>query len=265
MKGNSSCEPAWSIRVVLLACTTLAGCGFAYAAPRQSQEAGGQLIPDAPMDVWLRRLVGTFSFEGAVQVALLPEYEKNLCGTLPPAPGEDPPMEAPATPYCTGIHGKGDCVGVGNGPGVQCVLNVTWQEIHEVEEGVVYNLPGFVPYLNPAMTLHGLDPGKSAINYLLVDHKGLPEGGFSDIRGNRAIFNTPCVNTPALFNAMKLDRVDDRTLQTCERVLYIDAKPDSRVIHMSIDIEINERPFTRIQMTLRRQLKEETEERAGTR
>lgn len=60
-------------------------------------------------------------------------------------------------------------------------------------------VPGAVSYLNPAMALFGLDSRNSAINYLLVDNKGLPEGGLGRNTGNRATFRTRCVNQPGVL------------------------------------------------------------------
>jgi hypothetical protein len=231
------------------------GSGLAVASPREAIRVDGEaalpVTGPIEMGAWLRRLVGRYSFEGVVQV-VLPEYAKNQCGPLPPEPSESGTLPPPDDSYCSAIHGKGDCISVGTGPGVQCILDVVWQEIYEVTDEGAFNLPGFVPYMNPAMELFGLDPGRAGVGHLLVDHKGLPESTLGFIKGNRLVFKAPCVNAPVLFGAMKLDRVDDRILQTCERITYIDAKVDSKVVHMSVDIEINGLTFTRIQMTLRR-------------
>ncbi len=199
------------------------------------------------MDVWLKRLVGRYQFEGLVEVV---KTEDHRCGQLPPDPANSNPPP-PAEPWCSSIKGKGDCIAIGTGAGVQCVLNVTWQDLYDVnmDDGKVYNLPGGVSYLDPAMLLFGLDPGKSGINYLLVDNKGLPEGGLGFVAGNRATFKTPCVNGPALLGAMK---PLDPPARTCDRTIYIDAKPDAKLVFMSIDIDINEEPFTRYVMSLRR-------------
>src|SRR5690606_30213292 len=73
--------------------------------PPQWKDPSG---PPVAMDVWLRRLVGQFTFEGMISVQ-----------------GGDTQT----------VEGKGDCVSVGTGPGVQCVLNVTWLDIYVVNHG----------------------------------------------------------------------------------------------------------------------------------
>ena len=53
------------------------------------------------------------------------------------------------------------------------------------------------------MLLFGLDPAQSAIHHLMVDNKGLPEGGPGSNTGNRATFKTTCVNAPILLSTMR--------------------------------------------------------------
>jgi hypothetical protein len=150
----------------VLSCTALSCSGTASAQPRVVDEAGGDPVPDADMDVWLRRLVGNYKLDGAANSFACPSA-------------------------CSGVKGKVDCIAIGTGPGVQCVLNATWQEYWDMRGN-----PTLVDYLDPSMMLFGVDPGRSAINMLLVNDKGLPEGGFGRIKGNTATFYSPCVNTP---------------------------------------------------------------------
>jgi hypothetical protein len=249
---------------LLLAGGALLAPADASAAPRETAPEWKDTVgPPAPMDVWLRRLVGKYEFDGMVEVVY---YEDHRCAPLPPDPNsQDAPP--PFVPYCSAIKGKGDCVGIGTGPGVQCVLNVSWEDLYEVISPTsntdgsvntdpvgVFNLPGGVSNLNPAMSLFGMDPGKQGINLLLVDNKGLPEGTMGVITGNRATFKTPCVNSPVLINAMKPQKVpkDERPLQTCDKVIYIDAKPDAKLLFLSIDFRINDEVFTRYSMSMRR-------------
>ncbi len=221
--------------VALLACTALLAPGRVSAQPHTEPKLEEIVTPTAEPDVWLRRLVGRYQFEGIINVVA-----KGDCG------------------YCEGIKGTADCVSVGTGPGVQCILNVAWEDIHEVvtpsdtERGGVYNIPGGVSYLDPAMALYGLDPGKSGINYLLVDNKGLPEGGLGFIAGNTATFRTPCVNTPVLLNSMRPPPRGEAQWRTCDRTIRIDARPDAKLLFMTIDIEINDDPFIRFTLSLHR-------------
>lgn len=177
--------------------------------------------PPTAMDVWLRRLVGRYTFDGMIKM--------------------NPQAEC-SPEVCQGVKGKGDCVGVGAGPGVHCVLNLAWRDMYGVdfESGTVSAPPGAISYLNPAMALFGLDPGQSAIHYLLVDNKGLPEGGLGASSGHRATFRTPCVNTPV----------------GCDRVIRIEAKPDATLLYMWIDAETgmggDKNPASTIMLSLRR-------------
>jgi hypothetical protein len=236
--------------IMLLSCADLLACGRASAQPHTDPKLEDVVTPTAAPDVWLRRLVGRFEFDGMVSAGPCP----------PPAPEDG---SAPPAPLCSGVKGMADCVAVGTGPGVQCVLNVSWQDMFDVNftDGKVYNLPGGVSYLDPAMLLFGIDPGKVAINDLLVDNKGLPEGGPGYISGNRATFRTTCVNAAALFLEMKPPEPNNdqplRYWQTCDRTIYIDAKPDAKLLYMSIDIDLNDAPFTHLVLSLRRVLQYE--------
>jgi hypothetical protein len=252
----------------LLACAAVFFFHGAVADPRAAQVAGQEPGPPTPPDIWLRRLVGKYRFEGMIQA-----IERGDCAPLPPDPAKQDQMsEAPPEPYCRTIKGTGDCIAVGKGPGVQCVLNVFWQDMYEMvlqkseadatsvdaSPTGVFELPGGVAYLDPSMMLFGIDPGNSAIEYLLVDNKGRPEGGPGHVAGNRATFRTKCVNEAALLNAMKPVNVNDRKPDTCERKLYFDAKPDSKVVLVTMQIDINEKMFTQATITMRRQQPEET-------
>jgi hypothetical protein len=261
------------MRIVLAAVLTgcpLLAAGQAAPKPRAAATMGQEAGPSTSPDVWLRRLAGKYRFEGLVHVVA-----RGDCGPLPPDPAKQDQMsEAPPEPYCRSIKGTGDCVAVGKGPGVQCVLNVFWQDMYELvlqksEAGAEtvdasptgnFELPAGVAYLDPSMALFGLDPGNSAINYLVVDNKGMPEGGPGKVSGNRASFRTTCVNAPTLLGAMKPEAFNNRMPGSCARTIHFDAKPDSKVVLVTMDIEINDDVFTRATMTMRRQ----TDEAAAT-
>jgi hypothetical protein len=250
-----------TVQVIALVGLALLANNRAGADPRTPPRVDYLPTPDVPMDVWLPRLVGSYSFEGAVEVVYdHPDYVEHLCGSLPPKPDEYevlPPT--PILPYCSDIKGAGDCIAIGNGPGLQCILNVSWQNFGYLPGGNV--LAGGVSYLGPAMELFGMDPGRLMIRHLLVDSKGLPEGGAGVIKGNRATFKTVCVDSPEILEAMP-PLVDSSkqpqppyyhsAWRTCDRIVRIDVAPGSRVVHMSIDINLNGELFTRIEMTMRR-------------
>jgi hypothetical protein len=204
------------------------------AEPKVSLEAFVPVTEPAAMAEWLKRLAGRYTVDGMVHVV-----QQGDCGNLPPDPAVETPP-APPEPPCQPIKGKADCVGVGTGPGVHCILNAMWLDIFntDFENGTMTDLPGGVSYLDPSMILFGLDPGQAAVNYMLVDSKGLPEGTIGSIVGHKATFTTQCVNIGP----------------TCERVLRVEAREGASLIYLSIDIRdtVAKDPITSIVMTLRR-------------
>lgn len=259
-KISSSLRPAVCLAMLLTADASLPAAG-AGANPRLPPAAGVyEAALPADMDEWLRRLVGRYRFEGMVEVVYAYEdYFEHRCGPLPPDPAEQQSQEPefPPVPYCSNISGMGDCVAIGSGPGVQCVLSVTWNDMYEMDEEGVFQLPGGVSNLSPSMLLLGVDRTNASLNYLLVDQKGLPEGGLGQVLGNRATFRTECVNGPRLLGELRPEFIPPpefggRTPQDCERILRIDARPDAKVLHMTMEIAINGEVFTRHDMTLRR-------------
>jgi hypothetical protein len=218
-----------SLALALLAAGTLLHGSDADAQARQSPQPEYQAEPPVEMDAWLRRLIGRFSFEGFVHVP-----SNGRCG----APGRSV-LEIP----CQTIKGMGECVGVGTGPGVQCMFNVSWLDIWIWDPDENGYRPAALSYLNPAMALFGLDPGNGAISHLLVDNKGLPEGGLGANTGNQATFRTTCVNEPGIVGG-------------CERIFRIEAKADARMLYMWIDVEKGLKhegpPWSSVVLTLRR-------------
>jgi hypothetical protein len=188
----------------------------AVAQPHMQEAPDYVNTPTPDPGVWLGRLVGKFRFEGVVG----------------PAEG------APAS-------GTGDCVAIGTGPGVQCILNVTWIDAYPTSS-LNPPPPGAVSYLDPAVILFGLDPGSSRIRNLVVDNKGLPEHGTGVVKGNVARFTSHCVNEPI----------------ACERIIGIEARPDARILYMWIEFR---NKFTHetggyIELSLRRVAQNESSE-----
>jgi hypothetical protein len=143
------------------------------AAPRRPLET---LVRHPPpptpvdMDIWLRRLVGRFRWEGMLDTK---------------------PQEAPEDMTdILSVQGMGDCVAVGQGPGVQCVLDVRWPDSWTLQGGAVA-----VPNLTPAMSLYGIDAVRERFVYLQVDNKGLALGGPGSLHGATATLRAPCIGT----------------------------------------------------------------------
>lgn len=226
-----------------------------HAPPPKWKNPMGE--PGEP-DQWLDRLKGRYRVDGMVEVVVNhPDYENLRCAPLPPPPGEEnPPL--PPRPLCESISGIVDCVAVGDGSGVQCILSAKWNDLYEVwlEEppsggpGGVWEVPGGAGNLAPSMALFGLEPYGEGLRFMLVDAKGLAEGSSGGVRGDRTSYRTPCVNTPTLLSKMRLTSLENRPLKTCERSIRIDARQGGKVVNLSIDIEINDQLFTRQEIQL---------------
>jgi hypothetical protein len=229
-------NPARLIATAVLAGTAMFACGMAYSQPHSEPEINfAAILPvtePAQVSEWLQRLTGRFRYDGMIQMA--------DCVQAPSAGGGPPP---PPSDKCQGMKGKSDCVAVGAGPGVQCILNVTWQDIYEVdfENGQVREI--MVSYLDPAMELYGLEPARLAMNRLIVNNKGIAEGGPGHIKGNTATFRAPCANAESVG---------------CYRIVRIEAKPDAKLLYAWLSIQIEPEPEnTYAVMTLRRVAVEE--------
>ncbi len=162
------------------------------------------------MAAWLPRLVGRFDIQGVVK----------FNQTEPDIFPQDRELAA---------EGKADCIAVGEGAGVQCVLNVTWQEIWGTMGEAV---EGGVPFLGPAAILFGFDPNASVIRYLLLNTNGIAEAQTGRLYGNtlRFYFETHCesnVTRPT----------DDNPENRCRRVLGIYAPPAAKYLTLTVDIE----------------------------
>jgi hypothetical protein len=210
-------------------------CGMANAQPRAEPEIHFQAVEPitepAQVAAWLQRLTGRYKYDGMIQMA-------NVCVEVP---AEGPPP--PPSELCQGIRGKSDCIAVGTGPGVQCILNVTWQDIYttDFENGTVNEV--MVSYLDPAMELYGLQPGKLAMSRLIVNNKGIAEGGDGFIKGNTAVFSAPCANAATVG---------------CYRIVRVEAKAEARLLYVWFSMKIEpEIETTYAVMTLRRVSAEE--------
>jgi hypothetical protein len=221
------------MRRVLAAClvgmASLAPVCAMPAQPRAPPPAWED--PDGPpvaMDVWLKRLVGRFRFEGVVQVHSGSADMFSIASGSGPGAGGSPPVS---------VDGVGDCAAIGEGPGVHCIFNVDWID-QGFDIGSFRAAPGSVSYLDPAMALFGLDPNASSLRYMLVDKKGLPEGGSGELRGFRARFTTPCVNRPV----------------GCIGKTTLEAREGARLLYMTIefDNELTGQQISTITMTMRR-------------
>jgi hypothetical protein len=121
---------------------------FAMPGPPTTAEA------TPTMEEWLRRLAGQFRYEGMAN-----PYARE------PRP----------------VSGRSDCMQVGSGPGVQCVLDVKWPE-----RWLGTNPMPPHPNLDPSMMLFGFEPSGDHLHFLQVDNKGIAQGGTGVLSGNMA-------------------------------------------------------------------------------
>jgi hypothetical protein len=112
------------------------------------------------------------------------------------------------------VQGKGDCIAIGDGAGIQCVINVSWSEMWGSVESAASKVQlGGLPELSPALILAGTVPGSGEIRFLLVDKRGLGHPGRVTLEGNAAFARPPCVDMPGV--------------QECQLLIKIDARPGS--------------------------------------
>jgi hypothetical protein len=219
----------------LLAITALLAGGVVRAEPREANLSPPQRQPETPemkearrlqmakdMDTWLRRLPGRFRIQGVSS-----------------KDGSDEPDLQSAT-------GMEDCIGLGTGAGVQCVINVVWNEQFG-DDGQYAD--GGISSMAPAMLEYGLDPVASRIRYLQVDNQSLAEGAAGVLKGDTMTTRVRCANTPAS--------------QLCERVTRIYAPPDSKYVQVTIDMERNHDRVTSLSLDLRRMAADEAGAGAG--
>lgn len=188
--------------VTLLACAALLAPGEVSAVPRGSTVEPEPLTPEeqearrlqtaAEMAAWLPRLVGRFSIQGIIG------------GGTRPMP----------------IKGAADCIAVGKGPGVQCVLNATWGAKGD-------------SFLGPAVILYGMDPAAGMIRYLQLNADGLV----------RSLAGTG--DGPAVLSGDTLSWwcVTDGVPHPCTNLrgnvftMRLRAPPDSKFVQMTFDFD----------------------------
>jgi len=175
------------------------------------------------MGEWLMRLAGRYRVEG-----IIPRGEE-----------ADP------------VQGAADCQLVGAGPGLHCIFDIWWPEDWEITQAGFVVSPDGIPWLDPSMMLLGLDPARRAVNFMLVDNKGLPQGGSGTIAGERAVLKGPCANPRAMFERLE-GLFAGRSATTCERVFRFGLRTGDRLAYLVIELMINNAPAGRIDMSLYR-------------
>lgn len=163
-------------------------------------DAAAQSRKRAELEVWLSRFVGSFQLKGTVM-----EYLNG--GRLT---SQD-------------INGVMHCAGIGDGPGVHCLVKASfgpnlWQSFGGIGGGtpthsITYNT------LNPAVMLFALDPDDLKIKVLLVDDHSIAD-----------VLSGPLTGDTVKFASRYRGCWGEAPLVHCPWALQITAKPDSNVI-----------------------------------
>jgi hypothetical protein len=211
--------------MLVVACVLQLVCGGAWADPRDIAELHVPLTPEQEearrvqmaidMDAWLRQLEGKFRIEG---VFFRDGDEANI----------------------RHARGKEDCITIGPGAGLQCVINVVWDEDYGADGQDGQN---GVSSLAPAMIEYGYDPVAAKVRYLQVDNQSLAEPNEGTLKNETVRSSTRCANTAAA--------------QLCQRVTRIYVPPDRSYITMTIDVERNYNRVSSLQLDLRPMTPEE--------
>jgi hypothetical protein len=133
---------------------------------------------------WLRRLVGRYR---VVDVAT------HLDGLLQ-------------------LRGSGDCVAVGTGPGVHCIIDVV--------------LPNGESLLSfPRVFLFGITPEAPGFKYMMIDERSRPDSATGSLKADMAYFRVRCPGIPGEW----LDIV------ACRRDVRIRAPLSGQLVELWID------------------------------
>lgn len=198
--------------MILLACAVLvAGKASAQGrAPSPSRKSADQSESSilarraaklTELERWLGRLKGRFHIVGQIDQAWAGQPGR----TIRP------------------VRGVADCIGVGAGAGVQCLIDATWQPITWTIQPTLEVQPAMSEYftLHPTVLLFGLDPDSVAIRLLQVDDHSIAIAGLGSPKQDVLVMKTKCGRS---------------AWPVCEKVMRFTAKPGSDVVKLEIAI-----------------------------
>jgi hypothetical protein len=194
--------------IMLLICVALLAAGAAHAQGRgpdvqelrveaqaraaidaqRALDPAARAAKQAELEAFLRQLVGRFRYDGELKLNWGTTYSEI-------------PEQGCSGGYCKltkAAQGLADCVGIGDGPGVQCVTHIPWPRfqwpslVTEID-GVSGDMKWWGPYLDGAMTLYGIDPDKLGIRFLLVDGQSIAFTELGVLKDRTLTFETVCV------------------------------------------------------------------------
>jgi hypothetical protein len=167
---------------------------------------------------WLRRLPGRYELEGVIYHIEKADYDAGLDHLDGELAGTAQYLNEWRQP----IVGKADCIAFADAPGLQCVINVSWPEMWNIQTGRASF--GAVSDLTPAMVLAGVNPADQSIRFLLVDKRGLGHPSSLVLKGERVVAKVPCVNMPGV--------------QTCDQKFTLEAKATRNLIFVTLSSEL---------------------------
>jgi hypothetical protein len=180
-----------------------------------SAAASGTTTEATDPAAWMARLAGRYRFDGSLVHQEIIDFSD--FSDAPPDPEEPDEGEVRGAylympEWSQPVQGKGDCIALSDGAGLQCVVNIAWPEQWRDNGKVPL---GGVSDMTPAMILAGVTPSTAphGIRYLLVDKRGLAHPGALTLEGNTATVKPVCVNLPGT--------------ERCEQVFRITMKPGS--------------------------------------
>lgn len=118
------------------------------------------------------------------------------------------------------VSGRSECVGIGAGPGVRCVIMLA--------------APGIDTHLNPGAYMLGLDLERPMAQYMSIDDTGVAAVAAGELRGDTFRFQTPCRAGSA---------------RTCTSTTRISTRPGSDTIRLRVDIRVDGRLTTQYDIT----------------
>ncbi len=217
MSAARACTPV----VVMLSCALLLAADGASAQGRGNaaaetlaRRAQGPAASEvrarklAELEAWLRRLVGRYRIRGVIannMYGVCNQRGSRCFGNFPP------PLP---------VKGMMDCVAVGSGPGVHCVVNVEWTVPAPPVAQVVHH-----SWSAPGMLLLSMDPDTLQIRYLQVSDRSIAEEGRGDLKGDVATFRF----NDFPFRPQETGRPGQRSYcYGCSRRFLITASADGR-------------------------------------
>jgi hypothetical protein len=204
----------------------LLAAGRLGAAPHEAPPPPvSETVVTPEAGTWLKRLPGGYVFEGAIshEEVIYPDIDEVESDSEELAKEEAlgiDPITHKANQrwsrknWSQPVQGKGNCIEIGAGAGIQCVISVTWPEMWgSLEFSSKANL-GTVSFLSPAMILAGVVPDSGAIRFLFVDSRGMGHPGRTTLSGDAANARPACVNMPGV--------------QSCQMTIKIEAKAEAK-------------------------------------